>query len=142
MIDKKKRDNTSTKRKVLEIDDAGEELDATYDKPEKEEVHDPTLNDLEFSLNTDPLSLIRNSKSEFLTNAQVGVLKLVICSGLYPNIAIADDSNHTRRGTEHFFHTKTRKFVVVNPGSIYSLKPELLVPKNSSMVYYCYQDNQ
>lgn len=135
MIDLKKRENGSGKRKVLELEETGDTTNEMDIEP-TEEVFDPSIDDLEFTLKTDASKLIRKSKSDFMTRSQINILKLIICSGLYPNIAIPDDSNLTRRSSEQFFHTKARKFVVMHPGSIYTIKPELLVPMSDSMYIY------
>jgi hypothetical protein len=108
-------------------------MESTADEPEielekQEEVFEPSIDDLEFSLKHNASSLIRKSKSDYMTEMQINILKIVICSGLYPNIAIPDDANYSRRSSEQFFHTKTRKFVVMHPSSIYTLRPELLTP--------------
>lgn len=34
------------------------------------------------------------------------MLKLILCSGLYPQVAIADEFNNYKRDCDQFFHTK------------------------------------
>jgi hypothetical protein len=34
------------------------------------------------------------------------MLKLILCSGLYPQVAIADEFNNYKRDGDQFFHTK------------------------------------
>ena len=39
----------------------------------------------------------------------VNLLKIILCSGLYPNVAIADDCNSFKGNSEQAYHTKVSK---------------------------------
>lgn len=62
------------------------------------------------------------------TLRDTNVLKIVLCSGLYPQLAMADDCNSYRRDSEQVFHTKSKPFVVLHPTSVFATNPEYLQP--------------
>ena len=43
-----------------------------------------------------------------LTLREINLLKVILCSGLYPQLAIADDCNSYRKDSDQVFHTKVR----------------------------------
>ncbi|KAI9351976.1 hypothetical protein BDR26DRAFT_318605 [Obelidium mucronatum] len=90
---------------------------------------DLSVHHLEFSLSHNPVSLLAKSDSANLTKRDANLVRLVICSGLYPHIAIADDANAYRPASEQIYHTKTKRFVKMLPTSVFCVKPELLHPK-------------
>ena len=72
-------------------------------------------------------------------------------SGLYPQLAIADECNSSRKGSEQVFHTKvhsysmctmiyhfmstqSKDFVVLHPTSVLSTNPDYLHPAASIIV--------
>lgn len=57
------------------------------------------IRDLEFSL------MHRNKKVSSLDDWQIQLVKLIICSALYPQLAIGDEHNAHRNSNEIMFHT-------------------------------------
>jgi len=53
------------------------------------------------------------------------MLKLIITSGLYPNLCIGDTANYVRGIGDQVFHTKDKRNVMMHPSSVFSLKPQL-----------------
>lgn len=45
------------------------------------------------------------------------LLKLIIVSGFYPQIAIADEFNYCKGGAQQFFHTHLKPFISIHPNS-------------------------
>ena len=70
---------------------------------------DMSIEALEFELKHDAENLLRRSDTGNLTERDVGLVKLVVCSGLYPHYAVTDDANHARRISEQVYHTKAKK---------------------------------
>lgn len=107
----------SKKRRILEINIEDQEewrgMDccaATYSffvfnilqrDPENEEATD--IRDLEFSMANDLDKL--KSKATALTDKDINLIKLIICSALYPQLAIGDEHNPYRKSNEIVFHT-------------------------------------
>ncbi|XP_060679268.1 probable ATP-dependent RNA helicase DHX34 [Hemiscyllium ocellatum] len=60
---------------------------------------------------------------------QLPLLKLLVCRGLYPQLAVPDEFNSCRKDSEQIFHTRHLQGVVLHPSSIYSSKPSLLHPR-------------
>lgn len=113
-----------------------------------ENIGDMSVDALEFSLKHDAKELLERSDVENLTERDVNLLKLVVCSGLYPHLAVPDEANHVRRATEQAFHTKGKRyrrrrpntcrcnkltsfhrFVNMHPTSVFCSKFELVQPK-------------
>lgn len=74
------------------------------------------IRDVEFRLSHDPLAVQRLVKGasafsfrEFMT------LKLILVSGLYPRVAIADEFNYGKSPSQHFFHTNSKPFTSLHP---------------------------
>ena len=47
-------------------------------------------------------------KNRCFTLADINLLKIILCSGLYPHVALADENNSGRSAAEQAFHTKVR----------------------------------
>ncbi|XP_048475828.1 probable ATP-dependent RNA helicase DHX34 [Rhincodon typus] len=69
------------------------------------------------------------SSSRGLGAHQLPLLKLLMCRGLYPQLAVSDEFNSSRKDSEQIFHTKHLQGVVLHPTSVYSNKPSLLHPE-------------
>ncbi|XP_064390174.1 probable ATP-dependent RNA helicase DHX34 isoform X2 [Halichondria panicea] len=115
------------KKKILRLDDEG---GALSDNEEESVTSD--LKDLEFKLLHDlsQLQEASNVRRNF-TLKDINLLKIVLCSGLYPQLAIADDCNSNRKDSEQVYHTKMKSFVLLHPTSIFSTSPEYLHPEGT-----------
>lgn len=68
------------------------------------------IRDVEFRLINDLNALKElSSDSQNYRSKDINMLKLILCSGLYPQVAIADEFNNYKRDTDQFFHTKVRR---------------------------------
>ncbi|KAG4100829.1 P-loop containing nucleoside triphosphate hydrolase protein [Neocallimastix lanati (nom. inval.)] len=101
-------------------------LEEESDNEEQEEPNTLSLHEIEFELNNDASLLQENSDISNLTSSDKNLLKIIMCCGLYPNLAIADSANPMRKDNEQNFHTKNKSFIYMHPSSIYYSKPELL----------------
>ncbi|NWX15132.1 DHX34 helicase, partial [Aegotheles bennettii] len=118
------------KRKVLRLQDgadgsSGEEDDGgTRGKGEGS----IDIQDVKFKLrhNVEELQAVSSST---LSPSQLALLKLVLCRGLYPQLAVPDALNSGRKDSEQLFHTKSKQGVVLHPTSIFATSPELLHTK-------------
>ncbi|KAJ3048899.1 DEAH (Asp-Glu-Ala-His) box polypeptide 34 [Rhizophlyctis rosea] len=128
LLQRQKRLQSSGKRRTLQLED---DMTMNEGEPEAHDVADVSIEALEFELKHDAESLLKRSDTGNLTERDVGLVKLVVCSGLYPHLAVTDDANHARRLSEQVYHTKAKKFVQMHPTSVFSYKPELVQPKVS-----------
>ncbi|KAJ8368672.1 hypothetical protein SKAU_G00087000 [Synaphobranchus kaupii] len=64
--------------------------------------------------------------SRDLSSRQQALLKLVLCRGLYPQLALPDEHNATRKDSEQIFHTRNKQGVVIHPTSVFASDPEVL----------------
>ncbi|KAF3693268.1 putative ATP-dependent RNA helicase DHX34 [Channa argus] len=68
-----------------------------------------------------------------LSSRQQALLKLLLCRGLYPQLALPDEHNSTRKDSEQVFHTKNKQGVVIHPTSVFASDPEVLhVPEDDN----------
>ncbi|GAA5796705.1 hypothetical protein HPULCUR_002080 [Helicostylum pulchrum] len=111
-------DQKSKKRKrVLEIVDYSRNDDPGYKESENEDIRH-----LEFSLMNDMKSL--QSRATSLSDKDIELVKLVICSSLYPQLAIGDEHNAYRKSNEIMFNTSAKNFLSLHPSSVVASNPE------------------
>ncbi|KPP62223.1 putative ATP-dependent RNA helicase DHX34 [Scleropages formosus] len=66
------------------------------------------------------------SASQDLSSRQQALLRLLLCRGLYPQLALPDEHNATRKDSEQVFHTRSKHGVVIHPTSVFASNPEVL----------------
>uniref|UniRef100_A0A8B9IL40 DExH-box helicase 34 n=1 Tax=Anser cygnoides TaxID=8845 RepID=A0A8B9IL40_ANSCY len=119
------------KRKVLRLQDgtagsSGEEEEgAGAGEPGERSVD---IQDVKFKLRHDVDELQAVSGS-VLSPSQLALLKLVLCRGLYPQLAVPDALNNSRKDSDQIFHTKSKQGVVLHPSCVFATSPELLHAK-------------
>ncbi|KAL3866336.1 hypothetical protein ACJMK2_043642 [Sinanodonta woodiana] len=121
---RKEKAKESRKRKFLKLEEDDYEVsDGEADDQESD------VKDLEFRLshNLNKLQETAN-KSRNFTLRDINLLKIILCSGLYPHVAIADDCNSYKRDSEQAFHTKSKPFLLLHPTGVFASHPELLQP--------------
>uniref|UniRef100_A0A3Q1I0F9 Uncharacterized protein n=1 Tax=Anabas testudineus TaxID=64144 RepID=A0A3Q1I0F9_ANATE len=133
-----------SKRKVLRLEEgqdgefsSGSDTEETgrrkKDKEKSEQNVD--IQEVKFKLRHNVSELQESvSVSQDLTSRQQALLKLLLCRGLYPQLALPDEHNSTRKDSDQVFHTKNKHGVVVHPTSVFASDPEVLHPdrKDSS----------
>lgn len=101
--------------------------DGDDDRSNKKEVLKTSdkIRDIEFRLINDLSSLKEMSTdSQNYRSKDINMLKLILCSGLYPQVAIADEFNNYKRDCDQFFHTKVCVFQRPSfPHSIFFARP-------------------
>uniref|UniRef100_A0A096MAH8 DEAH (Asp-Glu-Ala-His) box polypeptide 34 n=1 Tax=Poecilia formosa TaxID=48698 RepID=A0A096MAH8_POEFO len=69
--------------------------------------------------------------SQELSSRHQALLKLLLCRGLYPQLALPDEHNTTRKDSDQVFHTRNKQGVVMHPTSVFASDPEVLhVPED------------
>ncbi|PIK34094.1 putative ATP-dependent RNA helicase DHX34 [Apostichopus japonicus] len=126
---KRNKQKNPRKRKVLKLDFSNTEMDGGEEEEEEEESESFDISHLEFKLshNMDKLQAAAQLNKRFSLR-ELNVLKVILCSGLYPQLAIADDCNSYRKDSDQVYHTKAKPFVVLHPNSIFANNPALLEP--------------
>ncbi|GLH05301.1 ATP-dependent RNA helicase DHX8 [Gryllus bimaculatus] len=94
---------------------------------EEEPDHDADVRDVEFRLSHSG-SQLQNLLVGASANsaAELGLLKLLVVSGLYPQLAVADEFNASKSVSEMLFHTSTKPFVALHPMSYFGRHPQVL----------------
>ncbi|KAM7412694.1 hypothetical protein PAMA_020192 [Pampus argenteus] len=73
------------------------------------------------------------SVSQDMSSSQQALLKLLLCRGLYPQMALPDEHNTNRKDSDQVFHTKNKQGVVMHPTSVFASDPEVLqVPEDDT----------
>ncbi|XP_068569916.1 probable ATP-dependent RNA helicase DHX34 [Cebidichthys violaceus] len=73
------------------------------------------------------------SVSQDMSSRQQALLKLLLCRGLYPQLALPDEHNSTRKDSDQVFHTKNKQGVVIHPTGVFASDPEVLqVPEDDT----------
>ena len=93
------------------------------------------IKDIEFRLRNDDKkvrSLLESSKA--YSYKDLTILKFILCSGLYPQFATADEFNHAKGGPEQLFHTRVKPFNVLHPNCIFASNPEYLTLEDMDKV--------
>lgn len=119
------------KRKVLRLQDgtagsSGEEEEGTGAREPGERSVD--IQDVKFKLRHD-MDELQAVSGSVLSPSQLALLKLVLCRGLYPQLAVPDAHNNSRKDSDQIFHTKSKQGVVLHPSCVFSTSPELLHAK-------------
>ncbi|XP_066944325.1 probable ATP-dependent RNA helicase DHX34 [Macrobrachium rosenbergii] len=100
-----------------------------------EEDASTDIKDLDFRIKNDQKRLSEIYRSSNIhTYKDVVMLKIILCSGLYPNVAIADEHNNYKPGSEQLFHTSSKPFAVLHPNSVFASCPQVLQVCDSDIV--------
>ncbi|XP_075771209.1 putative ATP-dependent RNA helicase DHX34 isoform X2 [Pelodiscus sinensis] len=113
------------KRKVLRLqDDAGSSSEegegAGRAGPQAVDIQD-----VRFKLRHDVAEL-QAACDVTLAPSQLALLKLVLCRGLYPQLAVPDQYNSCRKDSDQVFHTQNKQGVVLHPTCVFAGCPEEL----------------
>ncbi|KAH3745620.1 ATP-dependent RNA helicase [Pelomyxa schiedti] len=104
------------KRRVLSLKDD----DFAADNEEKDEGsgEEIDIKDVDFMLSHD----LENAhpKDHTLEREEITLLKAILCSGLYPNVALPDEHNAFHKESEQTYHTSYKEFVNVHPTSVFA----------------------
>uniref|UniRef100_A0A8D8IRH3 Probable ATP-dependent RNA helicase DHX34 n=1 Tax=Culex pipiens TaxID=7175 RepID=A0A8D8IRH3_CULPI len=108
------------KRQLLKSDpwglEDGEEDDGKVD-----------IRDVEFRLSHDSSKLDELvSGATACSYRDLMTLKLILVSGLYPQVAIADDYNYCKGPTEQFFHTNAKPYATLHPMGYFGNNHQIL----------------
>ncbi|KAM9367141.1 putative ATP-dependent RNA helicase DHX34 [Phaethornis superciliosus] len=134
------RSHTETqgrKRKMLRLEDGANGSSGEEEEPggtQRKGERGVDIQDVKFQLRHNVEELQAMSSST-LTSFQLLLLKLVLCRGLYPQLAIPDHLNSGRKDSDQIFHTKAKQGVVLHPTSIFATNPELLHRKEGPERY-------
>ncbi|KAJ7303869.1 hypothetical protein JRQ81_011377 [Phrynocephalus forsythii] len=116
------------RRKVLRLQGEDEEGSSSSGE-ERDGRRRLDVQDVKFQLrhNVDELQAA-SSAAQSLSSGQLSLLQLVLGRGLYPQLAVPDAFNQSRKDSDQIFHTKEKPGVVLHPTSVFTNSPELLQP--------------
>ncbi|XP_046484972.1 probable ATP-dependent RNA helicase DHX34 [Neodiprion pinetum] len=85
------------------------------------------IKDVEFRMRNDS-SQVQNllTAATACSYKDLMMLKLILCSGLYPQFACADEFNYCKSTSEQLFHTKAKPYIALHPMSFFGNHPQVL----------------
>ncbi|XP_017064853.1 probable ATP-dependent RNA helicase DHX34 [Drosophila eugracilis] len=108
---------------------------APEDEEERDEEQGDDMRDVDFRLRFDPRQLALLERSARLDrHRDVVLLKLLLGSGFYPQLAISDEFNYCKGGGQQFFHTRLKPFILQHPNSHFAKHFELLKLADSDLL--------
>ncbi|XP_019659138.2 probable ATP-dependent RNA helicase DHX34 isoform X1 [Ailuropoda melanoleuca] len=112
------------RRKVLRL---REDLDGGSSNEDQGAGDGVDIQDVKFQLrhSLDQLQAATGSAQD-LTREQMALLKLVLGRGLYPQLAVPDPFNSSRKDSDQIFHTQSKQGTVLHPTCIFASSPEVL----------------
>ncbi|XP_006814920.1 putative ATP-dependent RNA helicase DHX34, partial [Saccoglossus kowalevskii] len=118
---KREHRQATRKRKILKLDLEDIEISEASDS------EDVDIADIDFKMthDIDQMQEMSNASRSF-TLRDINLLKVILCSGFYPQFAIADDYNSYRKDSDQVFHTKAKPFVLLHPTGVFANNPEIL----------------
>ncbi|KAK5905068.1 hypothetical protein CesoFtcFv8_006573 [Champsocephalus esox] len=124
----------SGRRKVLRLEEGQEEFSSGSDaegagrgKKDDQAGQNVDIQEVKFKLRHNVSELQEAaSVSQDMSSRQQALLKLLLCRGLYPQLALPDEHNSTRKDSEQVFHTRNKQGVVIHPTSVFATDPEVL----------------
>ncbi|KAM7349375.1 putative ATP-dependent RNA helicase DHX34 [Cochliomyia hominivorax] len=129
-IKRKQKYQEPRKRKLLKHNEGhNNDEDDEFEKPGDD------IRDIDFRLYNDSAKLeilLNSSKTDKLRD--VLLLKLIIVSGFYPQIAIADEFNYCKGGSQQFFHTFLKPFISIHPNSYFGKCFDILKLNDSDIL--------
>ncbi|KRT86607.1 helicase [Oryctes borbonicus] len=112
-----KNKSKSSQRKYLKLE--------TFEAEKDDGAVD--LRDVEFKITNDHRRLekllLENSANSY---KDLMKLKIVLATGLYPQIAVEDEHNCSKTVNEKLYHAKNKNYVFLRPMSIFTLYPDIL----------------
>lgn len=116
------------KRKILKLGEDIEDMAEDDDENPDADVP-PDIRDVEFRLQHDETSvrcLLTTVKSSATSHQDLMLLKLILASGLSPQVALADEFNNYKSTSDQLFHTRAKPFTALHPMGVFANHPESL----------------
>ncbi|XP_060665185.1 probable ATP-dependent RNA helicase DHX34 isoform X1 [Drosophila nasuta] len=108
---------------------------ANLEAQQEEDEAGEDMRDVDFRLRHDArqLTLLERS-SRIERHRDVMLLKLLLVSGFYPQLALADEFNYCKSAGQQFFHTQLKPFISMHPNAHFAQHFELLKLAESDLL--------
>ncbi|CAG7718391.1 unnamed protein product [Allacma fusca] len=131
MLKKEFHQTVTRKKKILKLSE-GDYIQENEDELEDDEID---IRDVEFRMRNDS----REVKNLLHQSTPYGyedltMLKVILASGLYPQLGIPDDFNKYKSDADQMFHTRGKGFTVLHPMSIFANQPDVLKLNESDII--------
>lgn len=108
---------------------------AQFMDEEEEKGKGTDMRDVEFRLSHDPSkmkSLLSGATA--CSYRDLMTLKLILVSGMYPQVAIADEFNYCKAPSQHFYHTLSKPFTSLHPMGFFGNNSQTLQLNDGDIV--------
>eukprot|EP01119_Soliformovum_irregulare_P013907 TRINITY_DN3747_c0_g1_i2.p1 TRINITY_DN3747_c0_g1~~TRINITY_DN3747_c0_g1_i2.p1 ORF type:complete len:586 (+),score=198.21 TRINITY_DN3747_c0_g1_i2:1720-3477(+) len=89
----------------------------SHGKDDEEEEID--LRDIEFKI-SNSAEFLGKTVGKSLAKREINILKLILFSGLYPNVAIGDEFNSSHKESDQVYHSPFKNILSIHPTSIFN----------------------
>ncbi|XP_044019981.1 probable ATP-dependent RNA helicase DHX34, partial [Aphidius gifuensis] len=122
-------------KKKLKIDEFNLHSNNADDDDDDGKNNEIDIKDIEFRMRNDS-SQVKNllNASTACSYKDLTMLKLILCSGLYPQFAISDEFNYSKTASEQYFHTRSKPYVALHPMSFFGNHTDVLKLEESDIV--------
>lgn len=86
----------------------------------------PDVNAVDFQMRHTTSQIRESLKNYRLDHSSATLLKLIVASALYPQVATLDEYNSCKLGTDQLAHTRNKGFVILHPTSSLAENPDVL----------------
>lgn len=126
-IKKSIQEEAPRKRHTLKMD--------TWTIGDEDDASAVDIRDVDFRLRNDQSQLQKLlSGSTACSYRDLTMLKVILTSGLYPQLAVPDEYNHCKTVSEQLFHTQSKPFIALHPMSFFGNNPKVLYLEDSDIV--------
>ncbi|ENN81449.1 hypothetical protein YQE_02142, partial [Dendroctonus ponderosae] len=122
-IESKSRQRKQLKYEMFNYGEDSEKADSKTD-----------LRDVEFRITNDfkrLQKLLNEASADSFKDLML--LKIILTSGFYPQIAVEDEHNSSKTVSERLYHTKNKNYVFLRPMSYFAMNPEILELSNDEI---------
>lgn len=122
-----RNESKSAKRKLLKYE-------MFNDGEEEKSLQKTDLRDVEFRITND-FKRLQKLLDETTSDSykDLMMLKLILASGLYPQIAVEDEHNSSKTVADRLYHTKNKNYVFLRPTCYFATNPEVLELHNDDI---------
>lgn len=122
-----RNESKSAKRKLLKYE-------MFNDGEEEKSLQKTDLRDVEFRITND-FKRLQKLLDETTSDSykDLMMLKLILTSGLYPQIAVEDEHNSSKTVADRLYHTKNKNYLFLRPTCYFATNPEILELHNDDI---------
>ncbi|KAH8387723.1 hypothetical protein KR093_009176 [Drosophila rubida] len=129
-LKRRQRYEQPRQRKLLK-----QQMPADQEEQDEPQQAGEDMRDVDFRLRHDARELMLLERSSRIErHRDVMLLKLLLISGFYPQLALSDEFNYCKSAGQQFFHTQLKPFISMHPNAHFAQHCELLKLAESDLL--------